>query len=126
MTKNCRHFDVQGSYSRKDAFEFRAPRTKNCGSYNIKLCESETITDPSNDIFIPPMSHLLKWQSDLQKAVKNSLVECYFGGKLVKYDINAVKLALELHEIKDCQNCVEKELAFLQHLRQHPAVFQNF
>ena len=126
MLKNshCFSHDELSNYTRRIAFEGKVPKTRSIKTnYTIvSSCSSTSVEfiDPLKEKTIPSTSDLKKWSTELKKAHTGSFIQFNEGGKIVNFNQNTIKTAEQLHAIRDCKDCVERELAFFSSSRNIP------
>ena len=79
--------------------------------------------DPCKDDYIPTMSCLLRWQSELQNtsvAIGRFYCEFCLVGEQCRYDLEAILIAQKLHKAREIKQAVEKELRYLFSPRMKP------
>ena len=85
--------------------------------------EIHKVNDPCSDDYIPTMSCLLRWQSELQNtSVAIEIFYCKFwlARKQCRYNLEAILIAQKLHKAREIKQAVEKELTYLFSPRMKP------
>ena len=85
--------------------------------------EIHKVNDPCSDDYIPTMSCLLRWQSELQNtsmAIGKFSCEFWLAGEQCRYDLEAILIAQKLHKAREIKQAVEKELTYLFSPRMKP------
>ena len=111
---------VLENLTRKAGLECKIPKTRTIKNCNIVHHQNETeihkVNDPCNHDYIPTMSCLLRWQSELQNTLVTK-VKFYCGNSLAgeqcRYDLETILITQKLHkarEIMQVKQGLEKEL----------------
>ena len=85
--------------------------------------EIHEVNDPCSDDYIPTMSCLLRWQSELQNtsvAIEIFYCEFWLARKQCRYNLEAIPIAQKLHKAREIKEAVEKELTYLFSPRMKP------
>ena len=85
--------------------------------------EIHKVNDRRSDDYIPTMSCLLRWQSELQNtsvAIGRFYCEFCLVGEQCRYDLEAILIAQKLHKAREIKQAVEKELRYLFSPRMKP------
>ena len=85
--------------------------------------EIHKVNDPCSDDYIPTMSCLLRWQSELRNtsmAIGKFSCEFWLAGEQCRYDLEAILIAQKLHKAREIKQAVEKELTYLFSPRMKP------
>ena len=108
------------NFTRKTVFECKIPKTATIKNFNIAHHKNETeihkVNDPCSDDYIPTMSCLLRWQSELQNtlvAIGKFYCQFWLAGEQCRYDLEAIFIAQKLHKAREIKEAVEKELTYL-------------
>ena len=78
--------------------------------------EIHKVNDRRSDDYIPTMSCLLRWQSELQNtlvAIGKFYCQFWLAGEQCRYDLEAIFIAQKLHKAREIKEAVEKELTYL-------------
>ena len=84
----------------------------------------QVVNDPCTENFVPTISTLLRWQSELVKAQEIAadyfFIEFSFAGLKKRFDLSCVMDAQKLHRARECKQAVEKELSFISSSKSIP------
>ena len=130
----CVNFDSRSfaksdleNFTRKNAFECKVPKIRTIEILNLVHYKNETeihrINDPCSDKYIPTMSCLLRWKSELRDtltAIGKFYCEFWLAGEQCRSNLEAILITQKPPKAGEINQAVEKELTYLFSLRMKP------
>ena len=114
-------------FTRKTAFECKIPKSRTIKNLNIVHHKNETeihrVNDPCSDKYIPIMSCLLRWKSELRNtltAIGKFYCKFWLAGEQGRSNLEAILIAQKLLKAREIDQVVEKELTYLFSPRMKP------
>ncbi len=116
-SENSREFTNESliSFSRKDAYECRIPKTRVPQQYHMRHSNEEPndICNPLQQRWIPPADLLRHWSDLIRERANISSSHFFIESSVGNYDEPAIQMALRLHVASSVKKNVEKEIDWL-------------
>ncbi|XP_072045523.1 uncharacterized protein [Amphiura filiformis] len=113
------------SCSRIDSLRFRLPGVSKVKNGNIVICEDDEgkhMTSVFQQSEIPDQQTLTSWQDQLMESVDTIPTgrKAYVEADEVRYDIDAIGSAFNLHRVRNTKSDVEEELEWFEGYQVKP------